>query len=85
MEKLDIRSVIVLSEEVFMSIRNAKQMILQGLEVQTDRKLQGSLVKAEELIKRLHLLDQQANPDDYASETPNDMASENSESPSGPN
>ncbi len=65
MEKLDIRSIIVTAEEVFLLLQNAKQTILQGLEVQTDRKLQGCLVKAEELIKRLHLIDRQANPDDY--------------------
>ena len=65
MEKLDIRSSIVSAEEVFLSLQSAKQTILQGLEVQTDRKLQGCLVKAEELIKQLHLLDMQANPGDY--------------------
>jgi hypothetical protein len=67
MEKLDVRKSIVLAEEVFVVLRDAKQLILQGLEVQTDRKLQGGLVKAEELIKELWLLDQQANPDDYQS------------------
>jgi len=82
MEKLDIRSIIVLAEELFLSTQSAKQAILQGLEVQTDRKLQGILARADDILKRLHLLDQQANPGDYNAECTknNDMASKDSSS-----
>ena len=78
MEKLDIRSIIVVAEELFLSIQNAKQTNLQGLEVQTDRKLQGGLVKGDELIKRLHMLDQKANPGDYKTGNKDDVATKDS-------
>ncbi len=65
MESIDLKNLIVLAEDLFLLVQNAKSLNFQGLEVQTDRKLQGAVTKSHELLTQLHLTQKSIHPEEY--------------------